>query len=66
MSHTKIRKNHGLRGFKKLNGITVHKVETTCINEVVIESSIGVKYTITAELSDIGIPVISLTKLVDV
>jgi hypothetical protein len=51
------------RGFKKLVGKTIEKVNAKAINEVLLVGEDGYHYVIEAEVGPLGIPVISLKKL---
>lgn len=52
------------RGFKKLNGVTVLKVDAAAINEVVLLCSDGYIYTIESEIVSLGIGPAGIPKLV--
>lgn len=49
------------RGFKKLKGVTVAKVNETCANFVVLEDYEGRRYLIEATVEN-NIPILTLTK----
>lgn len=50
------------RGFDKLKGVTIEKVNTKAINEVVLFDGDGNFYVIGTELGPLSIPVLTLTK----
>ncbi len=50
------------RGFKKLVGKTIVSVDTSAVNEVVITDSDGKKFSIIAEVGELGIPHVFLEK----
>jgi hypothetical protein len=54
------------RGFKKLNGFTIDHVDASCVNHVVLFADDGkTAFMISAEISELGVPVMSLIKAVN-
>ena len=52
----------GAKGFKKLVGVTITKVDDACVNSVVLADAEGNTYTISVEIVSIGVERLSLTK----
>lgn len=50
------------RGFNKLKGVTIEKINAKAINEVALFDGDGNYYVIGTELGPLGIPVLTLTK----
>lgn len=52
----------GTRGFRKLEGVTVVKVDASCINSVGLIGSDGTTYRIDVEVGPLGIGELRLTR----
>ena len=55
--------SNGAKGFQKLEGVTITKVDASCVNQVILCDSEGNTFTIDVEQQGAGgIPLLRLTK----
>lgn len=50
--------------FQALVGVTVEKVDASAVNQLILIDKDGYEYTIDAEVDGMGIPHLSLTKVI--